>query len=254
MALTTFENLDSYERRRYPQSMAFESIRLITFDCYGTLVDWESGMLAVLRLLFSRDGDSVSDLQILELYGEIEAELESGAYLRYRQILAKTALEIGRRLSIEISEQEGSRFAEFLTQWKPFADTVPALQSLAKRFRLGIISNVDDDLFAETRKKLAPIEFDVVITAQQMQSYKPAQRNFEEAIRRSGLSKDQILHAGQSLYHDIAPANALGIRNIWVNRPSIRPGSGAAKPGSATPDYEVRSLADLAELLNATVS
>jgi FMN phosphatase YigB (HAD superfamily) len=87
-----------------------------------------------------------------------------------------------------------------------------------------------------------------------MQSYKPAQRNFEEAIRHSGLSKDQVLHAGQSLYHDIAPANALGIRNVWVNRPSVRPGSGAAKPGSAKPDYEVHTLAELAALLNAATT
>jgi 2-haloacid dehalogenase len=230
--------------------MPFESIRLITFDCYGTLVDWESGMLAALRPLFSRNGHTVSDLQILELYGEIEAELESGPYLPYRQILAKAAREIGRRLGIEVSAEEGSAFAESLTCWKPFSDTVRALQSLAKQFRLGIISNIDDDLFAETRKKLEPVEFDVVVTAQQMQSYKPAHGNFEEAIRRSGLGKDQVLHAGQSLYHDIAPANALGIRNVWVNRPSIRPGSGAAKPGSATPDYEVHTLAELAVLLS----
>jgi len=223
--------------------MPFESIRLITFDCYGTLVDWERGMLAVLRPLFSRDGHTVSDLQILELYGEIEAELESGPYLPYRQVLAQSAREIGRRLGIEVSAEEGSAFAESLTRWKPFNDTVPALQSLSRRFRLGIISNIDDDLFAETRKKFAPVTFDPDVTAQQMQSYKPAQRNFEEAIRRSGLSKDQVLHAGQSLYHDIAPANALGIRNVWVNRPSLRPGSGAAKPGSAKPDYEVHTLA-----------
>jgi 2-haloacid dehalogenase len=115
---------------------------------------------------------------------------------------------------------------------------------------LGIISNVDDDLFAETRMKLAPVTFDLVVTAQQVQSYKPAQKNFEETIRRSGLSKDQILHAGQSLYHDIAPANALGIRNVWVNRPSIRPDSGAAKPGTAKPDYEVHTLAELSMLMN----
>jgi 2-haloacid dehalogenase len=229
--------------------MPFESIRLITFDCYGTLVDWESGMLAALRPLFSRNGHTVSDLQILELYGEIEAELEAGPYLPYRRVLAQAAREIGRRLGIEVSAEEGSAFAESLTCWKPFSDTIRALQSLAKRLRLGIISNIDDDLFAETRKKLAPVEFDVVVTAQQMQSYKPTHRNFEEAIRRSGLGKDQVLHAGQSLYHDIAPANALGIGNVWVNRPSVRPGSGAAKPGSATPDYEVHTLAELAELL-----
>jgi 2-haloacid dehalogenase len=229
--------------------MSFESIRMITFDCYGTLIDWESGMLVALRPVLSRVGQSVSDLQILQLYGEIEADLEAGPYLPYRQILAKTAWEIGRRLGVDVSDEEGWAFVESLAQWKPFTDTVPALQSLAKRFRLGIVSNVDDDLFAETRKKLAPVEFDVVVTAQQMQSYKPTQRNFEEAIRRSGLSKDQILHAGQSLYHDIAPANALGIRNAWVNRPSIRPGSGAAKPGTAKPDFQVSSLAELSVLL-----
>jgi 2-haloacid dehalogenase len=94
------------------------------------------------------------------------------------------------------------------------------------------------------------VTFDLIVTAQQMQSYKPAQRNFEEAMRRSGLMKDQVLHAGQSLYHDIAPANALGIRNVWVNRPSIRPGSGAAKPGTAKPDYEVHTLGELALLLS----
>jgi len=238
----------------YPFVMPFESIRLITFDCYGTLVDWERGMLAALRPLFSRNGQRVGDAEILELYGEIEAEFESGPYLPYREILSRTAREIGWRLGIEVSAEEGSAFAESLTCWKPFSDTVPALQSLSRRFRLGIISNIDDDLFAETRKKFAPVTFDPVVTAQQMQSYKPAQRNFEEAIRRSGLSKDQVLHAGQSLYHDIAPANALGIRNVWVNRPSVRPGSGAAKPGSAKPDYEVHTLAELAALLNAATT
>ena len=231
--------------------MSFESIRLITFDCYGTLIDWENGMLAALRPLLSRDGHHLADLQILELYGEIEAELQSGPYLPYRQVLAQAAREIGRRLGIEISAQDGSAFAESLIGWKPFLDTVPALQSLARRFRLGIISNVDDNLFAETRKKLAPVEFDFVVTAQQMNSYKPAHRNFEEAIRRSGLSKDQILHAGQSIYHDIAPANALGIQNVWVNRPSIRPGSGAARPGTAIPTHEVHTLAELSALLSA---
>jgi 2-haloacid dehalogenase len=231
--------------------MPFESIRVITFDCYGTLIDWENGMLAALRPLLSRDGRSVSDLHILELYGEIEAELEAGPYLPYRQVLAQAAREIGLRLGIKVSSEEGSEFAESLTGWKPFIDTLPALQSLARRFRLGIISNVDDDLFAETRKQLAAVEFDFVVTAQQMRSYKPSHKNFDEAIRCSGLRKDHILHAGQSLYHDIAPANALGIQNVWVNRPSIRPGSGAARLGVATPNHEVHSLAELSALLSA---
>jgi 2-haloacid dehalogenase len=230
--------------------MSFESIRLVTFDCYGTLIDWENGILTALRPLFVRKNSPVPDIELLELYGEIEADFESGPYLPYRQVLAQTVVEIGRRLATHLSAEQGSAFADSLTLWKPFADTIDALTSLAKNFRLGIISNVDDDLFAETSKRLAPVKFDFVITAQQMQSYKPSLKNFEEAIRRSGLSKDHILHAGQSLYHDIAPANALGIRNVWVNRPSVLPGSGAAKPGTAQPMYEVHSLAELAALVN----
>jgi 2-haloacid dehalogenase len=230
--------------------MSFESIRLITFDCYGTLIDWESGMLAVLRPMFSQDSQTPGDARLLELYGDVEAELESGPYLPYRQVLSQAAQEMGRRLGTAVSEQQGAEFAQSLTQWGPFDDTVSALQSLAKRFELGIISNVDDDLFAETRKML-PVDFAFVVTAQQVRSYKPAHGNFQEALRRSGVDSFQVLHAGQSLYHDIAPANALGISNVWVNRPSARPGSGAARPAVATPSYEVRSLADLTVLLGA---
>jgi 2-haloacid dehalogenase len=235
----------------YPFSMAFESIRLITFDCYGTLIDWETGMLAALRPLFCRDGNHVPDAKLLELYGEAEAEIESGPYLLYRTVLSETVRAMGRRLKVNIATHEAVQFAESLIGWEPFPDTVASLQSLARHFRLGIISNVDDDLFAETRKKLG-VDFDLVVTAQQVQSYKPSLRNFEEALRSSGLNKDQVLHAGQSVYHDIVPANSLGIATVWVNRPSVRPGAGAAKPASAQPMYEVHSLKELVGLLTAT--
>src|SRR5262249_57278825 len=144
-------------------------------------------------------------------------------------------------------------FAQSFPMWEPFMDAVSALQALQNKFRLGIISNVDDDLFAETRKML-PVDFDFVVTAEQVRSYKPAQANFQEALRRGGVAPYQVLHAGQSLYHDIAPANALGISNVWVNRPSLRPGSGAAKTAVATPSYEVHSLAELAELTGVSGS
>ncbi len=230
--------------------MGFDSIRLITFDCYGTLIDWESGMLAALRPMFSRNGKPVPDQELLEQYGEAEAALEAGPYLQYREVLSQSAQAMGRQLAIPISRDQGAAFADSLVQWEPFPDTVSALQLLSRKFRLGIISNIDDDLFAETCKKLG-VEFAFVVTAQQVKSYKPSLRNFEEALRRSSLPKDQILHAGQSLYHDIAPANALDIRNVWVNRPSARPGSGAAKPGVANPTYQVSSLAELAALVSA---
>ena len=230
--------------------MGFDSIRLITFDCYGTLIDWENGMLAVLRPMFTRNGRSIPDAELLEHYGEVEFVLESGPYLRYRDVLSGAVQEMGRRLGAPVSEQQAAEFAQSLTRWKPFPDTVDALQSMKKRFRLGIISNVDDDLFAETKKRLG-VEFDFVVTAQQVQSYKPSHRNFEEALRRGGVNKDEVLHAGQSLLHDIAPANELGIANVWVNRLSARPGSGAAKRGKAQPTYEVRTLAELSLLLGS---
>ena len=226
----------------------FASTRLITFDCYGTLIDWETGMLAAMRPLFRRDVRDISDAQLLETYGEVEGELESGRYLVYREVLSRSVREVGSRLGAKVSADEGREFAESLTSWEPFSDTVASLEKLAQRFRLGIISNVDDDLFAVTRKKLK-VSFDPVVTAQQVESYKPSHRNFEEMLRRSGLKKEQILHAGQSAYHDIVPANALGIRNVWVNRPSIRPGSGATKPATARPTSEVHSLAELVSLL-----
>jgi 2-haloacid dehalogenase len=228
--------------------MDFSSVRLITFDCYGTLIDWETGMLAELRPLFSRKDRATDDAELLRHYGEVEAELEAGPYLPYRQILSRTVQEMGRRCQAAISAEDGVLFAESLTRWEPFADTVAGLQALARRFRLGIISNIDDDLFAVTRRKLG-VSFDVVVTAQQVESYKPSHRNFQEALRRSDLKKEELLHAGQSVYHDIIPANQLGIRSVWVNRPSIRPGAGAAKPATGQPTAEVKSLAELVKMV-----
>lgn len=229
--------------------MGLKSVRLITFDCYGTLIDWETGMLAALRPLFSRDGNRVSDAKLLEAYGEAEAEIESGSYLRYRAVLSGAVQAMGRQLGVSVTAGDGERFADSLRLWEPFPDTVASLQDLARRYRLGIISNVDDDLFAATRRKLG-VEFEFVVTAEQVQSYKPSLRNFQEALRRSGLNKDQVLHAGQSIYHDIVPASFLGIQNVWVNRPSARPGAGAAKAASAQPTCEVSSLKELVALLS----
>jgi 2-haloacid dehalogenase len=224
--------------------MNISSIRLITFDCYGTLIDWETGMLASLRPMFT----GIPDARLLEEYGEAEVELEAGDYLPYRQVLARSVESMGRHLNVAVSSEDSRRFAGSLTQWEPFPDTVAGLQALARRFRLGIISNVDDDLFAATQKKLG-VEFSLIVTAQQVRSYKPSFANFQEALRRSGLKKEEILHAAQSVYHDIIPANALGIRNVWVDRQSARPGSGATRPAVAQPSAKVTSLAELVKLV-----
>ncbi|HKW76154.1 MAG TPA: haloacid dehalogenase type II [Terriglobales bacterium] len=238
------------ETIEYLCSMPLDSIRLITFDCYGTLIDWEAGMLRSLRPLFSRAERSISDAEILEQYGEAEAELESGPYLRYRDVLAQAARRLGQELRIEISEQDARRFAGSLTEWEPFPDTVAALAALSKKFKLGIISNVDDDLFASSQPKLhAP--FEVLVTAEQVRSYKPSLQNFEEVLRRTGIAKQQWLHAGQSIYHDVVPATQIAIESVWVNRPSVRPGVGAVRKATAQATYQVSSVGELARLLGA---
>ena len=231
----------------YGRVMDFSSVRLITFDCYGTLIDWETGMLNSLRVLLP-NLTGVSDEQLLEMYGEIEARLESGPYLVYRAILSRTAEEIAGRVGRSINPADAQRFSESLKQWKPFPDTVEGLQKLATRYRLAIISNVDDDLFAATQKLLqAPFEF--VVTAQQVRSYKPSLNNFGEAVKRAlqaGIKPDQILHVAQSLYHDIAPANSIGLKNVWVNRRFGKSGSGATAGSTARPMLEVQSIGELA--------
>lgn len=227
--------------------MDFSSIRLVTFDCYGTLIDWEAGLFAALRQLLPNP-DSFSSNQLLETYAVVEARLESGPYITYREVLSRAARESGQQLGVALSDDACGRFAESIKDWQPFPDTVDALRLLATRFRLGIISNVDDDLFAATRQKLqAPFEF--VVTAQQVRSYKPSLRTFHEAIKRSGGRKEEMLHTAQSVHHDIVPANELGLANVWVNRRFGKNGFGATLPSHAQPMLEVRSLAELAKTL-----
>jgi 2-haloacid dehalogenase len=230
--------------------MNLKDVRLITFDCYGTLIDWETGMLASLRSLL-RKRVEIEDDKLLELYGQIEAQLESGPYMVYRAVLGRAAEEIGRRLGAPITAADAQHFAQSLRLWKPFPDTVEALQALCKHFKLAIISNVDDDLFADTQRLLRTT-FEFVVTAQQVRSYKPSTRNFEEAMKRAeerGIAKNEILHAAQSLYHDVAPANTLGLKSAWINRRFDKSGFGATTPSDAKPLFTVNSMADLARKL-----
>lgn len=230
--------------------MDFNGLRLITFDCYGTLIDWETGMLRSLRALFAQ-GPAITDDKLLKLYSEIEPAIQSGPYLKYRKVLAQVVEQMGHRLGVSVSAAGEEAFAESLKQWHPFPDTVAALQTLATHYRLGIISNIDDDLFAATQK-LLQTPFDFIVTAQQVRSYKPSANNFREAIQRAeklGVGKDQMLHAAESLYHDVAPANALGLKNVWVNRRFGKKGTGASGTASAQPMLEVHNMAELATVL-----
>jgi 2-haloacid dehalogenase len=225
----------------------FDQFRVLTFDCYGTIVDWETGILAVLRPVLDRRGISAGDEELLEAFGTAEADIEDGPYKPYRDVLGGVLTRIASSHGFEPSEEEVAAFGGSVGEWPPFSDSVDALGRLAVRFRLGVITNCDDDLFAATNRRLR-VTFDPIVTAQQVGSYKPDQRNFEVAFERLGLPRDQILHVAQSLYHDHVPAKELGLSTVWVNRREGRGGSGATPPANATPDLVVPDLRSLAEL------
>ena len=226
----------------------FESRRVLTFDCYGTLIDWESGLLGALRPILDRHHVRVDDDRVLGMYARLEPEAQRGEYRTYREILALVVEGIGRELGFTPAPDEIASLADSVPRWKPFPDTVEALQKLKRRFGLGIISNIDDDLIAASIRHLE-IEFDWVVTAQQVRSYKPSANNFERAIERIGLPRDAIVHVAQSLFHDVVPATKIGLATVWIDRRGERPGFGATPPAEASPDLKVPDLAALASLI-----
>jgi 2-haloacid dehalogenase/putative hydrolase of the HAD superfamily len=213
---------------------------VVTFDCYGTLIDWEGGIADAFAREARRRHRAAPREDVLAAYHAVEPEIEGGAYRPYREVLVRAAERVARRLGW--GEVDGAFLAESLPSWLAFPDTNPALERLEKAgLRLGILSNVDDDLLAGTRRNLSA-RFDPIVTAQQVRSYKPAPGHFEEARRRLPAGA-RWLHAAQSYFHDVVPSKALGIPIAWINRKAEA--AGAAGP----PDFEFRDLAGLAAAL-----
>jgi 2-haloacid dehalogenase len=223
----------------------FTRFEILTFDCYGTLINWEEGILRCLHRVLAAHGKDTDDATILRLYGDFEARAEHAEYRRYREVLQSVVRQFGEQLAFAATDQEASSLPESLKDWNPWPDTVAALRQLQSRFRLAIVSNVDDDLFAATQPKLG-VQFDRIITAQQAGAYKPSLKIFELALSRIGVPAHRVLHVGQSLYHDVVPAQSLGLATVWVNRPSARSGVGAVKAAEGHPDLQVSTLAELA--------
>jgi 2-haloacid dehalogenase len=217
----------------------------LTFDCYGTLIDWETGILAALMPLFESHGIAVTPEGVLERYVVHEVRLETESWRLYRDVLTGVANAIGSDFGIKLTTEEARVLADSVGSWPPFVDTVPALRQLKERFKLVIVSNIDDALFAGTAR-LLEVPFDEVVTAEQVRSYKPARAHFHEAIQRMNVPVGQVLHVAQSLYHDHEPARELGIRTAWVRRPSRLGISGVAPVSSIQPDFTVTSLRELA--------
>ena len=227
-------------------SLDFSRFDVLTFDCYGTLIDWETGLLEAPRAALGPDVATPAD-ELLESFGRHEAAIEAGPYRSYREVLAATLRGIGAEIGVEPSAAALARFGGSVADWPPFGDAPAALARLHERFRLGVITNCDDDLFAASARRL-DTDFDWVVTAQQARRYKPNPRGFELAFERIGLPVSRILHVAQSLYHDHVPAKRLGLSTVWVDRRAGRAGSGATPPAAATPDLVVPDLATLADL------
>lgn len=223
-------------------------IQAISFDCYGTLIDWESGIVKALKPLLISKGINVEDEEILRLYAELEAKAEGMEYMPYREVLRTVVYEMGERFGFTPSRKEQECIAESISTWEPFSDTVEALNELKKNFKIALISNVDDDLLSPTLKKLE-VNFEWIITSEHAKSYKPSLNNFTLALKRIGLPPSNILHAAQSVYHDIIPAKKLGMDTALI----LRKDYSAASAVSAEADMEVKDLRELVEILRRIV-
>jgi 2-haloacid dehalogenase len=228
-------------------TLDLDRFEVLTFDCYGTLIDWETGILGGIRPVLAAHGVDLSDEEILEGYARHEAALEAGPYQTYRAVLAGSLGGLADELGIDVTAEELAAFGESVPGWPAFDDSTDALRRLANRYRLGVITNCDDDLFAASALRLE-VPFEWVFTAEQAQDYKPSVAPFVMALTAIEVPKERVLHVAQSLYHDHVPAKELGMATAWVNRRHGRPGFGATPPAEATPDLEVPDLASLADL------
>ena len=223
---------------------------VLTFDCYGTLIDWESGLLAALRgALPALAG--VEDDALLESYARYEADAERPPYRTYRDVLATGLRGVTADNGVEVADGAVAAFSESVRDWPAFLDSAGALERLHERFRLGVITNCDTDLFAASNERLG-VPFDWVVTAEMARSYKPGLAGFELAFATIPVPRDRILHVAQSLFHDHVPARQLGLASVWIDRRHDRPGYGATPVADASPDATYPSMRAFADDVSAS--
>ena len=228
----------------------------LSFDCYGTLIDWETGLLAALEPLLARAVPRPDAAELLEAYAEAEGAAEAAHPAEpYPQILARCWSMLAAQFRVAEDEAEGERFAQSVGDWPAFPDSAEALARLKARYKLVILSNVDRASFARSNRRLG-VEFDRIITAEDLGSYKPDPRNFDAlvgAVEDMGVPRGRLLHVAQSLYHDHVPAQAIGLTTAWIDRRSGKQGGGATlRPeGEVKPDFTFASLSELADAVEA---
>lgn len=227
----------------------FEEFDALSFDCYGTLIDWEAGIADVLRPWAQENGSGLTDEELLLAYADEEARVaRRDPGMLYPSVLAAAFRATGAKLDLPVSDDDAARLGASVPDWPAFPDSSDALKRLAERFKLIILSNVDRQSFAGSNRRLG-VDFDHIITAQDVGSYKPAARNFEVLTEYAGQQGLKLLHVAQSLFHDHVPASRVGLPSAWIDRRHDRPGWGAT-PDPKTdfrPMWEFQSMADFAE-------
>jgi putative hydrolase of the HAD superfamily len=228
---------------------AFEAL---SFDCYGTLIDWEAGMAAVLAPWAREQGVDLTDEQLLLAHADHEAAVERETpTMRYPDVLAEAFRRIGTGVGRPVSEEWAKRLGDSVPDWPAFPDSADALARLARHYRLIIVSNVHRDGFAGSNQRLRG-DFAAIITAEDVGGYKPADNHFralDATLSDVGVERSALLHVAQSLFHDHVPAKREGLRSVWINRRHDRPGWGATPEPSAEYSYdrEFRSMAEFAD-------
>ena len=223
----------------------------LSFDCYGTLIDWESGLYAALQPLLARAGLGLSRDAALEAFARREAAQEAATpAMRYAAVLHAVHAQLARDWGVAPVEAESKAFGESVRDWPAFGDTAEALLYLKQHYRLIVLSNVDRASFAGSLPRLG-VAFDAVLTAEDIGSYKPDPRNFAcliEHLAAMGMARERVLHTAQSLFHDHAPANAAGLASAWIDRRASAAGWGATAPPPAGVrwDFRFASLAEMA--------
>ncbi len=221
-----------------------KQISLVTFDVYGTLIDWEQGVYEAFQKEAARDGFTIDRDELIRNFHEIEREIEGGSYELYAEVLRRTAIEISKRLDWPLEPSRSGFLPDSVQRWPAFKESNPQLNKVTKHFKTGLISNIDDKLLGQTRRHFG-MDFDLVVTAQQVRSYKPDPAHFKECERRIGSRKGWV-HVASSLYYDVEPCLKLKVPVIWINRRKETLEAGAKKPTA-----EVKTLLEAAKLLGA---
>ncbi len=222
---------------------AFDTIRAVSFDCYGTLIDWQSGLVSAAGPVLQRLGREMEPAALFAAFADAERRAQRPMYQSYRDVLRAVAREL---FGSDATAADLDTLWRSIGAWPAFPDTPQSLARLKTRYRLAVVSNIDDDLFALTAPKLV-VALDALVTAQQVRSYKPGEAHFRTLCTRLDLPPESILHVAESRFHDVEPASRLGFPTVWVDR--TRGGVSASGPGATEPTMRVGSLSELVEKL-----